>query len=190
MGYGDLYPETQRGRLYAIFFIPIGIGMLLQTVAMISTIRFSHRYANLEKIGDLLREDIEKHGVVTYSDFQMLLLTRLQAKPEPYILKLLAKQFKAIDYTGDGILTAADLDPGNIASLQESRIKVVAPPERKLPHIQQQMRPASPRPSSGGMRRNVPSAGLSRGLPKGDGIPEDLALSHKGPQDPMSRVLV
>ena len=107
VGYGDLYPQTQEGRMFVFFFIPIGIGVLVQTAGSIATMRFRHHYTSLAKIGRVVQEDVEKRGAVTYSEFQVLVLTRLQAKPEPYVLQLLDKQFNLIDHTKDGILTAA-----------------------------------------------------------------------------------
>ena len=44
IGYGDLSPQTQSGRIYAIFFIPIGIVMLLKQLSSVAETLFRHKH--------------------------------------------------------------------------------------------------------------------------------------------------
>jgi len=105
--YGDFYPKTQDGRLFAFFFIPLGVGVLLQTIAAIVALQFNHQFEKVENVAAILRSDLDGDGEITEAEFKLLMLTRLNCKPEAYIMDLLTKQFEIIDITGDGTLSKA-----------------------------------------------------------------------------------
>jgi hypothetical protein len=107
VGYGDICPQSQRGRLFAFFYIPLGVGVLLQTIAKIVALRFNHQFEQVENVAAILREDLDGDGAITEAEFKLFMLTRLNCKPEAYVMALLKTQFQSIDITGDGTLTKA-----------------------------------------------------------------------------------
>jgi hypothetical protein len=47
VGYGDLVPETDSGRLFSCFFVPVGIILLLNTSAQVGGIDLKEVYKGL-----------------------------------------------------------------------------------------------------------------------------------------------
>ena len=123
VGYGDFCPQTQDGRLFAFFFIPLGVGVILQTVSAMSALLFNYQFENVENIAAIIRADLDNGGV-TEPEFKLMMLVKLRCKPEPYIMALLRDQFNNIDIDNDGTLTVDDFDPVNIARAQAEQKRV------------------------------------------------------------------
>ena len=83
------------------------MGVLLQTIAKIVALRFNHQFEQVENVAAILREDLDGDGAITEAEFKLFMLTRLNCKPEAYVMALLKTQFQSIDITGDGTLTKA-----------------------------------------------------------------------------------
>ena len=47
VGYGDLSPKSQTGRLFSVLFIPVGIAVVLKQLHEIGDALFEHRYHRL-----------------------------------------------------------------------------------------------------------------------------------------------
>jgi len=56
VGYGDFSPETFRGRLFTIFYVLIGVGIIVALISRIASNAAEARIARLEKKAENRRE--------------------------------------------------------------------------------------------------------------------------------------
>jgi len=85
VGYGDVYPQTESMRLFAVFFIPFSVGTLATTFARLTSILISHKAANVEKEflkrkmteTDFKRMDVDGDDRVSYEEFITFMLVSM-----------------------------------------------------------------------------------------------------------------
>jgi hypothetical protein len=112
VGYGDFFPTTQDARMFTIFFIPVGIALLLKQLSAIREALYEHRYEQImvpqiQAVFKKIQEDRSSKGMVmTLSDFQLQMLVSLDSAPKPAVLAMLKAQFETLDTSGDGVLGA------------------------------------------------------------------------------------
>ena len=124
VGFGDVSPKTQAGRLFSIFFIPLGVLSLFRTMTEITKLQVLAKAERITSVKQLLEMDNDGDGQVTCAEFQLFML-KAMGKANASDLKFLEAQFEALDATGDGILSAADIQPeGEAAALRLRKVMV------------------------------------------------------------------
>jgi len=118
VGYGDIAPSTQKGRLFAIFFIPLSIahgGQLLFGTAISSLLQkrrekyYTSLYtADTFNMGNLHEMDSNHNNLVNVQEFVEFMLVKMELV-DKRLLRDLHDQFKALDVTKSGYLSKRDL---------------------------------------------------------------------------------
>eukprot|EP00937_MAST-01D_sp_MAST-1D-sp2_P002284 g2284.t1 len=106
IGYGDFSPKTRAGRLFAIFYIPMALGVLFLTLKRLHEYKMRYRTETLS-LRKLLEMDENMDGEVSEAEFM-----RAQLAASGYnklALEVMREQFVALDADGDGVLTEEDL---------------------------------------------------------------------------------
>ena len=131
MGYGDIPPDTQNGRLFCIFYIIFGVGYLASAVGGVVKYPILRRSRHIEAkvlnqfAGDLSEamlskifhsEIYERHpdlraskDSMSKSEFILLLLERMNKLAEKDIV-LASRVFDKLDVNGDGTLSTEDMN--------------------------------------------------------------------------------
>ena len=96
VGFGDLSPQTQQGRTFAIFYVPFGIGVLMNTVGNLARLFVSSGRTHAESLPvTVLQEmDADGGGEITQVAFLRYML-RTMDKVDNETLDLLCAQFRA-----------------------------------------------------------------------------------------------
>ena len=127
VGYGDLSPKSQVGRLFALIYIPIGVVALMNVISSLYEINTKYSKRRLTSLKALLQMDRDGNGEVNLAEFQLFMLKHM-GKFSDADLRMTREQFVQLDKTGDGLLNADDIDveavPGGKA-VQMSNAKVV-----------------------------------------------------------------
>lgn len=143
VGFGDVVPETETGKLFAVVYIPVSIALLGSGVASFASIPMARRKAEL--LGRLTRNkfsrrDFEQlsHGAeirrlnlsqdddfITKNEFVLFLLLKLGKVGEEDLTQCQAI-FDNLDRTDDGMLTSEDLSLLKAGRLNELSPKVQA----------------------------------------------------------------
>lgn len=55
VGYGDLYPETDGGKIFTILYIIIGLGVLLGYIKVVAEIALEHKFGLINLITEKTR---------------------------------------------------------------------------------------------------------------------------------------
>mmetsp|Transcript_13927 Transcript_13927/g.30370 ORF Transcript_13927/g.30370 Transcript_13927/m.30370 type:complete len:566 (+) Transcript_13927:110-1807(+) len=116
IGFGDLCPQTQLGRLLAIVFIPLSVVTLGEVIASVFAFINSRIAAKAEKdflrreitLSDLEYLDVNDDGKVCELDFTTFMLVAMQ-KVDRKTMKDLQNIFHALDAGKDGFLQKEDL---------------------------------------------------------------------------------
>jgi hypothetical protein len=108
VGYGDLSPQTQNGRIIFSFFIPIGTSLLVLVAGHIIEFQERQKAGRSSSIKQLLEMDGDGNGEVNLEEFQLHMLVQM-GKVDPGMLEILEGQFRTLDKSGDGMLSAADI---------------------------------------------------------------------------------
>ena len=109
VGFGDFSPATQGGRGYCIFFIPVGVSLVLGAMSKIVEIRMLAKSKKCTSIKEILQMDASGDGEVNLQEFQLFMLKNM-GKISTADLSMLRHQFEILDKSGDGTLSAADID--------------------------------------------------------------------------------
>lgn len=116
IGFGDLCPQTQLGRLIAIVFIPLSVVSLGEVIAGVFAFINSRAAAKAEKdflrreitFSDLEYLDVNDDGKVCELDFIAFMLVAMQ-KVDRKTMKDLQNMFHALDAGKDGFIEKEDL---------------------------------------------------------------------------------
>lgn len=116
IGFGDVCPTTQIGRLLAIVFIPLSVVTLGETIASVFAFVNARLAAKAEKdflrreitLSDLDYLDVNDDGKVCELDFITFMLVAMQ-KVDSKTMKDLQHLFRALDAGKDGYLQKEDL---------------------------------------------------------------------------------
>jgi potassium channel subfamily K len=116
VGYGDLAPASQRGRLLATIFIPITVAAMGHWLSLVAGYiidsrqsRFREQMANKElTLEDLDVMDEDGDGQVTQVEFLEFMLTAMN-KVDQETLQNLRAYFRRLDTDGTGTLSKEDL---------------------------------------------------------------------------------
>jgi hypothetical protein len=117
IGYGDLTPQRQSTKLFAVIFIPLAVGAMghfLGTIAnFIVDLRSREMYKRLWRheltIEDLRTMSSKSNGTVTELDFMIFMLQAMKKVDSDLIIKI-REHFQALDLTHSGTLARADLE--------------------------------------------------------------------------------
>lgn len=85
VGYGDVEPQSQSMRLFAVFFIPLSVGTLANLFGRLTSIVVSHKATNVQKEFlkrkmteiDFKRMDVDKDDQVSYEEFITFMLVSM-----------------------------------------------------------------------------------------------------------------
>ena len=118
VGYGDIAPKTQSGRLFAALFMPLGLTVVMNSFAEMVVLWEMQSLCSHNRLSSILKlltdESTAKgklggnHGEVTLAEFQLYMVRRM-GKLDPALLDEIQAYFEAIDVDGDGVLTHKDL---------------------------------------------------------------------------------
>jgi potassium channel subfamily K len=109
VGYGDLSPKSQAGRLFALIFIPVGVVALMNMISSLYEINTKYSKRRLTSLKALLQMDRDGNGEVNLAEFQLFMLKHM-GKFNDADLRMTREQFVQLDKTGDGLLNADDID--------------------------------------------------------------------------------
>ncbi|KAL7528108.1 hypothetical protein ACHAXR_002273 [Thalassiosira sp. AJA248-18] len=116
IGYGDLSPQTQIGRILAIVFIPLAVMTMGQVIASVFAFVYGRIAAKAEKdfirreitLSDLKYLDVNEDGKVCEFDFITFMLIAMQ-KVDRKTMRDLHHLFHALDVGKDGFIQKEDL---------------------------------------------------------------------------------
>jgi len=120
IGYGDLTPTTQAGRLFCIFYIPMALGVLCATYKVVSELRETVDMNSLlraprkllEKLGGI-ETNSQRHGRSFRVSEIEFLTNQLEASGvESDLIELFREQFSVMDRNGKGYLDQQDIERG------------------------------------------------------------------------------
>lgn len=124
VGYGDFSPKTQEGRLFSIFFIPVGVIALIAVVNKMIQIVVTAKHQQITSVKKLLAMDCDGDGEITLPEFQIHMLKNMH-KVTSDDLHVLEKMFRSLDASGDGLLSAVDItEQSDQTAMQMSRLVV------------------------------------------------------------------
>lgn len=114
VGFGDLSPKTQAGRLFCAFLLPMGVIALTIVMGLISEELPKVGKGGDKTIKDLLGElndviEQDDDGTVTEEEYLLFCLIREQ-KVDEETLDILRKQFQALDADKSGELDEDDVN--------------------------------------------------------------------------------
>uniref|UniRef100_A0A7S4JFB5 EF-hand domain-containing protein n=1 Tax=Odontella aurita TaxID=265563 RepID=A0A7S4JFB5_9STRA len=116
VGYGDISPQTQSMRLYAVFFIPLSVSVLASILGRIAGFYMDRQAAKHEKdflereltLADLSEMDTDGDGEVCRGEFLSFMLVAMQ-KVDKETVDQLTELFNRLDADGSGSLQKNDL---------------------------------------------------------------------------------
>lgn len=116
VGYGDLHPDLQLTRLFAVVFLPFAVVLLAKVLGGITGLWMEGRADEAEQeflrreltLADLTTIDTNSDGRVSFSEFLSFMLLAMQ-KIEKEDLHDLQQLFKQLDANSNGTLDKNDL---------------------------------------------------------------------------------
>ena len=108
IGYGDLAPQSQLGRMLFALYIPMGACTLIWTAGRIVEFRVRNKTLAIKSVAQLLEMDKDGDGQVCLEEFQLFMLKEM-GKVDDGMLQILEDQFHKLDVSGDGMLSADDV---------------------------------------------------------------------------------
>ena len=130
VGYGDLAPKTQRGRLLAIFFIPLSVGAMGHFLSSVASVIMDSRRSSFQRqmerqelsMQDLEIMDQDGDGTVTRAEYLEFMLVAMNKVDKDFIDEIRAS-FARLDVDRTGVLSKQDL-------VQAARLKLQAPTKK------------------------------------------------------------
>ena len=131
VGYGDLAPQSQKGRLAAIFFIPLVVGTMGHFLSVLANWVIESRqtgYRQLMANKELTLQDLEVmdedgDGNVTQAEWLEFMLVAMD-KVDKELIQELKGHFHRLDEDGTGTLSREDLVAAARRKLQSPRRKL------------------------------------------------------------------
>jgi len=116
VGYGDFSPKTQIGRILAILYIPIAVGVMGTFLDVVASYIIAFRKKNAEdyweqkelSLDDLVAMDVDGDGTVTKAEFLEFMLVAMNQVDQDTLDNLKA-HFERLDYDQSGTLDKSDL---------------------------------------------------------------------------------
>lgn len=131
VGYGDLVPTTQRGRLIGIFLCPLVVATMGHFLSTVASIIMESRRSSFQKemeqkelsMQDLEIMDEDDDGQVTYTEFMEFMLVAMN-KCDKEFLDEIRMTFARLDRDGTGILDKEDMVATARSKLQRTTKKL------------------------------------------------------------------
>lgn len=116
VGYGDVTPNTQSMRLFAVLFIPLSVAVMANFLGTVAGIYMERKVRDTEREflqRHMTEEDFEymdsnKDGIVKYGEFLSFMLVALR-KVEKHDLIMLRRLYDSLDADQKGALKKEDL---------------------------------------------------------------------------------
>lgn len=116
VGYGDFAPKTQRGRLLAIFFIPLSVGAMGHYLSSVASVIMDSRRSSFQKqmdqhelsMQDLEIMDEDGDGLVTRAEYLEFMLVAMNKVDKDFIDEI-RQSFARLDTDGTGTLSKEDM---------------------------------------------------------------------------------
>jgi len=131
VGYGDILPDTDRARVFIIFYGVIGTGMTANALTKFSdgvSCLINYQRAEEEEEDDEMGAkvfelmDSDGDGKVVKAEFMLYKLVRMGlVKPEH--LQTCSEQFARLDFDGNGFLNQEDIDAFHAAVKKKKKKK-------------------------------------------------------------------
>jgi hypothetical protein len=110
VGYGDIYPTSQEGRLAFTFFIPFVVVAVVSTIPQLLQITsemVTVKVLEYKPLSSILDMDEDGDGGISETEYVLFNLMARRAV-DPEIVKQLKQQFSAMDTDGSGGLEVSD----------------------------------------------------------------------------------
>ena len=115
LGYGDFVPSSPRMRLFAVFYIPLLVGVMTHLLGSLAKLFLDLKIKSLMQhmnkrqlqVTDLL-EIGNDDGNVSEIDFVAFMLCKMQ-KVDNELMEELRSQFRHFDVDGNGYVSKSDL---------------------------------------------------------------------------------
>eukprot|EP00563_Minutocellus_polymorphus_P016521 CAMPEP_0181058498 /NCGR_PEP_ID=MMETSP1070-20121207/20854_1 /TAXON_ID=265543 /ORGANISM="Minutocellus polymorphus, Strain NH13" /LENGTH=371 /DNA_ID=CAMNT_0023138059 /DNA_START=204 /DNA_END=1319 /DNA_ORIENTATION=- len=116
IGYGDLSPQGEGTRLFAVFFLPLAVVVLGKVLGGVASVYIDHKTRKAEKdflnreltLADLAVMDEDGDGSVQMGEFLSFMLVAMQ-KVSAEEIQELKELFRSLDADGGGTLQKEDL---------------------------------------------------------------------------------
>ena len=116
VGYGDVTPESQEARLFAVLFIPSSVMIVAELFNRFIAVYLQRKTQECEEeflnrrmtLADFHRMDVDGNGLVTYDEFIRFFLVAM-GKVKEEDMDRLKTLYDKFDANGDGDIQIADL---------------------------------------------------------------------------------
>jgi potassium channel subfamily K, other eukaryote len=117
IGFGDIAPNSEQARLWAVFFIPMAVAATGNALGAVASSFLARRRCQVYQclmvdrnlcIDDLVRMDTDGNGRVTRDEYVEFMLLQLQLVDQEQLDELY-RQFDRLDVTRSGYLDEEDL---------------------------------------------------------------------------------
>jgi len=108
VGFGDLSPQTQAGRGFAIFYLPVGVALAMNTIGQMAHLHRRQHVTKRVPLRTLLQMDTDGNGSIDEAEYLVHMLVAMK-KVDKSTLDLLLLQFSSLDASGTGVLKISDL---------------------------------------------------------------------------------
>jgi potassium channel subfamily K len=140
VGYGDFAPQTQMGRLFAIFFIPLAVGTMGHWLSVVASSIIANRQSSFHRrlqMQELSQSDLDimdedGDGNVSRAEFLEFMLVAMNKVDKDFIDEMRG-HFERLDTDNTGVLSRDDLIASAKRKLQNPYRKL------ELSHYKQQL---------------------------------------------------
>ena len=131
IGYGDFTPDSDSMKLFALLYIPLGVGAMGHFLGTIANFIIDKRRQKCDvklwrheiTLEDLKMMDIDDDGVVKEVEFLTFMLVAMK-KVDRELIDRIREHFHLLDLTNSGTLTRADLEAMAKKRLRSARTKL------------------------------------------------------------------